>query len=160
MAVAEISMRPANHGDCDTALLWRNHESTRKWFGDMEPVEAGHHREWFCNVLADPTVRMFAVCDGGTPVCHVRFNDRGNGCWEASITTDPLKRRRGYGTISLMLACSEMLGTPGVTVILANVKENNAASMGAFAKAGFCSLGLRDYGTFKSYEMRLYGRGG
>jgi RimJ/RimL family protein N-acetyltransferase len=70
------------------------------------------------------------------PVGVVRFDGRG-GEAEVHIIIAPEARGRGVAARALGAACEHASREMGYALIIARIKEDNAASRRAFARAGF-----------------------
>lgn len=71
------------------------------------------------------------------PVGVVRFDDLGGGEAEVHIIIASEARGRGVATRALRAACEHASSELGYGSIVARIKEDNAASRRAFARAGF-----------------------
>jgi spore coat polysaccharide biosynthesis predicted glycosyltransferase SpsG/RimJ/RimL family protein N-acetyltransferase len=142
-AVAGITVRRATAADSDLLLAWRNDPLTRRWSVTTDPVPVDDHRRWLAKALTD---RVLLVAEEhGTPIGTVRFDPRGPGEAEVSITLAPAARGRALAGPVLGAAHDEL---PGVRVV-ARVHRDNHASRRLFAAAGYRPAGLPPDGPFE-----------
>jgi ribosomal protein S18 acetylase RimI-like enzyme len=132
---AELTVRPATEADADRLLAWRNDPETLRWSRGNQPVAGPIHREWLHNSLRDPD-RLLLVVETDHPVGTVRF-DREGADWEVSITVAPGDRGRGLAARLLLLGEGALRARHGAATVLANVHEDNAASLRLFRTAGY-----------------------
>ncbi|HYH07575.1 MAG TPA: GNAT family N-acetyltransferase [Thermoanaerobaculia bacterium] len=122
----------------DAALLreWRNDPSVRASSFNQDAVAADAHRAWLTKKLASADTKMWILTADGVPAGQVRYDKTGEQA-EVSVSLDARFRGMGLGvailTMSAPRACREL----GLREIRAVVKLTNAASLNAFARAGF-----------------------
>ncbi|WP_448641023.1 GNAT family N-acetyltransferase [Geodermatophilus sp. URMC 63] len=129
---------PARPADSGLLLSWRNDPVTRARSITTAPVRPSDHAAWFSAVLADPDRHLLLVGSGGQRVGTVRFDRVDAGTWEVSLTLAPESRGRGLsGTV---LACGEehlLAHGGGGARLAARVRQDNAASLALFRRAGY-----------------------
>ena len=154
MNVVKLSLRIAEEKDCRLLWQWRNERDTRKWFFESEYVSYGEHQNWFFQKLHSPNTRiLILVADEGQEVGQVRFDINDDKSAEIDISIASNERNKGYGAGTLRLACQYVSEKLNVARVIAHVKEGNQASIRAFAKAGFISVGLVDFKGHQALEM-------
>jgi RimJ/RimL family protein N-acetyltransferase len=81
-----------------------------------------------------------AVSDDNTPIGQVRYDRDGD---EAVISVSLARqfRGQGYGSCLLQKAAQQLFASAPVRTLHAYVKQDNVASVRAFAKAGFVEQG-------------------
>lgn len=122
---------------------WANDPDARQASFSSDPIPWDQHVKWFEAKLADPRCVFFIAVDGDdTPVGQVRFDLEACDA-VVSVSIDPRLRGRGYGSAILRLSSQELFKTSEVNVIHAYVKQGNEASLHAFERAGYQSLGPR-----------------
>jgi RimJ/RimL family protein N-acetyltransferase len=131
-----LTVRPATEADALDVLAWRNDPLTRAMSRDQGEVEEAAHVAWFARAIADSArTLLIGEVDGGK-VGMVRI-DRGAET-EVSINLNPAYRGQGLSVPLLMAALA------GVPDVWAEVREENAASIRLFERAGFELRDRRD----------------
>jgi len=139
---APMIVRRATAEDALDVLAWRNDPLARAMSRTQDLVEEAGHVAWFSKAINDPrrTVLIGEVDD--QKIGMVRF-DHGDGT-EVSININPPFRGRGLGYQLLSDALAYVSGP-----IIAEIKEENLASLRLFERAGFVfertADGLRRY---------------
>lgn len=134
-----LRQRPATHADADLLRAWRNDPGVRAVSVASDPIAPDEHARWLDRVLADPDRTLLVVERAGVPVATVRF-DRDPRAAEAeiSVTVDPAARAAGLGRRVLRETTErELASRPGLRRVTALVHADNAASLRAFAAAGY-----------------------
>lgn len=133
---------------------WRNDPVVRANSFSSNPIPWDEHVSWLREKLVDPHCLIYVVVDEqDIPVGQVRFDTSSEGSAEVAVSIDAKERDRGYGSAALQLACQRVLKEHGIGKVLALVKEDNKASINAFAMAGFINKGLKDFEGHKVVEM-------
>jgi RimJ/RimL family protein N-acetyltransferase len=118
---------------------WRNDADAVRFSVTGRPVSPGEHAQWFAGQVDDPA-RLFWIAElEGDPVGQVRV-DLSGGEGTVSIAVAPGWRGRGIGTSILHVLLSEMVLHPEVSTLTALARQDNAASVRAFERAGFHRL--------------------
>jgi len=133
---ADIRLRPAEAGDCDTLHAWRNAPETRAHSFTTEEIPLETHRAWFRGKLDDDGCLFFIAMDGKEPVGQIRFDRDGNQA-VVSVSVAPNMMNRGIGTLMTRLGCAELAKQWSGVTAAALVKPDNPASAAMFARAGF-----------------------
>jgi RimJ/RimL family protein N-acetyltransferase len=106
-----------------------------------ETIPYDDHVTWFESKLSNPSCYFYIAEDmNHKPIGQVRYDKEGTEA-TVSISLDSKFRGKGYGPSLLRLASKRFFGTADVEVIHAYIKEGNEASVVAFKKAGFVSMG-------------------
>jgi UDP-2,4-diacetamido-2,4,6-trideoxy-beta-L-altropyranose hydrolase len=134
-----IRIRKAQMSDCLRLHEWRNAEEVRRFAFNTAPIAREDHVNWYHKAIENPDV---ALLIGDGPDCTVgvlRYDFSGDEA-RVSVYLVPGLQGRGLGT-ALLVEGTEWLRArhPAVRRIIAEVKPDNAASLGAFASAGFTS---------------------
>lgn len=133
---------PATAADAARLLAWRNDPVVRAASFDDRPIERADHVAWLERRLADPTVRLLIIEAEGAPVGQVRLDaDAAGRTAEVSIGLAAEARGRGLAVPVLQDACAIAASELGADLVIARVKPGNAASLRAFAQAGFVETG-------------------
>ncbi|MEZ5670386.1 MAG: UDP-2,4-diacetamido-2,4,6-trideoxy-beta-L-altropyranose hydrolase [Alphaproteobacteria bacterium] len=129
-----LAVRPARSDDEALLLAWRRDAGTRAFARNPNPPSAAEHHDWLDAKLADPLCLLHLLLVGDEPVGVLRLDWRADlGGWEVSLTVAPDWRGRGIGVAAL--DCAARL--TGSEAQWAFIKQTNAASLRAFARAGF-----------------------
>lgn len=132
-----LALRAATQEDCERVWQWRNHPDIRRHALNPAEIDLATHRAWFATALVDPDKAMLIGEDGSGPVGVLRYDIREGGA-TISVYLVPGRQGRGLGP-RLIEAGTDWLRVhrPKVAVIHAEIRPENVASLGAFAKAGF-----------------------
>ena len=134
--VAAVTLRPARLDDSHKVWVWRNDPDTRRASLNSEIIPLPTHEVWFRESLSRPDRRMYIVVTDEAESGVVRLDLSGHEA-EVSLHLDPQWRGRGVGKLALRALADEAFGAPGIEVLVARVKADNAASLAAFRAAGF-----------------------
>ena len=132
-----MELRPASADDEARLLEWRNDAQTRAMAIAQDPVPLADHRRWLQTRLADPDTRLTIAEHDGEPVGTVRLDRQGTDEAELSITIAPAARGRGLARPAIALGVEHARREWGVERVTARIRPENAASLRAFAAAGF-----------------------
>lgn len=134
----EIGIRPAGEDDCRDIWAWRSSPEVSGWCFSGGDLTLDQHKEWFARKSADPNVRMYiAEAKGGVKVGQARLEASGASA-TISVNLNPEYIGRGIGTKLIVMATQKFFAEmPSVRETLAEIKENNTASIKAFEKAGY-----------------------
>jgi RimJ/RimL family protein N-acetyltransferase len=144
-------VREAALADEDLLLSWRNDAGTRNSSRSTDEVDPEEHRRWLGSVLRDPGRLLLIGADPrGNPVGTVRFDSLSEGLFEVSLTVAPDRRGEGWASPLLLAAEATLRSHEPDCRIRAFIRESNAASLAAFARAGYESAGepATDGGTW------------
>lgn len=154
-ALHQLTLRPAEEGDCELLWKWRNEENTRKWSFDGAYIPYEEHKNWFLSKLNSADSLILIVSDKSKrDIGQVRFDKSPDGSAEVGISIIDMERDKGYGSSALRLACKYALGKLNITRVIAHIKGGNKASIKAFTKAGFINRGSLEFKGHKAIEMQ------
>jgi len=133
----DIILREACAEDCRDLFKWRNHSTIRRNFFNSNPVSWDEHKRWFDAKSEDANADVYIACCGEEKVGTVRFDDVG-GSVKVSVMLNPDYLNKCLGSKVIGLAVGEYknkikTGKP----IIAEIRNDNIASIKAFTKAGF-----------------------
>lgn len=132
-----IHIRFAEKSDLMDVFDWRNEPETRKASFNTNEVDLDTHKEWFEKSLKNKNRTLFiALNENYEKIGQIRFDKKQNFA-ELYIAITQNKRGKGYGTNLISKACNLYLDNSDAEFLIANIKTNNSASLGAFRKAGF-----------------------
>jgi len=133
-----LRLRAAEPGDCRLAWEWANDPAVRDVSFSQALIPWESHVAWFDARLRDPQTLFYIglVPPEGTALGLARF-----AVSEAeaviSVVVAPEFRSRGWGVSLIEAASQRAFRECNATRIRAYVKPENAASLRAFAKAGY-----------------------
>jgi RimJ/RimL family protein N-acetyltransferase len=138
-------LRDVEEEDCRQLWKWRNDPKVRKASFSPKAIDWKEHVKWFKSRLGDPKCVMYiATTVDGASIGGVRY-DIENGDAVISVIIDQRSRAMGYGRKILCLASRRMFNSTTVKRVHAYVKEDNTASIAAFARAGFKNMGMTTF---------------
>jgi RimJ/RimL family protein N-acetyltransferase len=150
-------LRPAEPGDEDDLLAWRNEPDAVRQSISGRAVEPAEHHRWLAERLEDPATRIWIVEVAGAPAGSVRI-DVVDAVGTVSIAIAPDARGRGLGGATLRALLDLLEHDFQVEVLEALVRPANDASRRAFESAGFHPAGSRGTFTLLRWE-KMEGRG-
>jgi len=154
VASHQLSLRPAEEGDCELLWQWRNEENTRRWSFNTDYVPYEEHKNWFFSKLNSADSEILIISDESKrEIGQVRFDISPDGSAEVDISISVRERNKGYGSAALGLACQYALRKFNIARVIAHIKEENKASISAFTKARFINKGSLDFKGHKAIEM-------
>lgn len=135
-----LTLRRAMLDDCRFFFDVANEPNVRAASFHPEPIDWGHHCQWFDDLLRNPLARSWVVSKDTQDVGVIRVERQklsGQRAEETvvSIALLPEARGNGVGSRSLQLALEV---TPKAwKPVVAYIKPDNLGSVKAFSKAGF-----------------------
>ena len=134
----KLRLRPVRDSDCRLLWEWANDDELRASSFSRNPIAWEDHQRWLARKLGQADCRMFIGVDAeDIPLGQVRFDLNQDGETEVHISVCKVRRRRGYGTEILRLACAAIRRVTTTTRIVAHIKVENSASIRTFEKADF-----------------------
>jgi UDP-2,4-diacetamido-2,4,6-trideoxy-beta-L-altropyranose hydrolase len=136
MAAETIALRPAEAGDSDLVLGWRNDPFIMARGSSQRSVGATEHRAWFAASIADRNRRLWIVNAGEDPAGLVRFDRVG---LDAVVSVYLVERYcgRGLGVAAIRQGSRLALDAWPIERIIAYVRTDNDSARRAFVRAGF-----------------------
>lgn len=130
-------IRKANKGDCKEIFRWRNDPESRDMSIDSEHVNYEDHYEWFLKSLSNPDRELYIgeIERERIGICRFDFNSE-SLTTKVSININPASRGKGFGKSLLVYAIDEY-ELEKQTVMIAQIKKHNIASVKIFEYAGF-----------------------
>ena len=133
-----IQLYPAELKDRDTIFAWRNDPWLYSFGSSGRPVEKEEHSKWFDRALnGDDCLLYIIVTDEGLPAGSLRFDRKTDGTVLTSVFLSKAYTGKGFGVLALQMGCKMAFEAWRTDEIVAVIKENNSASLSAFAKANF-----------------------
>jgi predicted dehydrogenase/RimJ/RimL family protein N-acetyltransferase len=149
MLAPAVTLRAAGADDADRLLAWRNDSETRRWSRSSHEITPAEHASWLEGVLAEPLTQLWVAESSESPIGSVRVSLGTDGTAELHIALAPEARGQGLGAAVLVQAAARALAEPGISALCAHVKPGHAASLRAFARAGFDRAGTDDDGLLR-----------
>ncbi|MBM7518709.1 bifunctional UDP-2,4-diacetamido-2,4,6-trideoxy-beta-L-altropyranose hydrolase/GNAT family N-acetyltransferase [Nocardioides nitrophenolicus] len=150
-ASTAVRLRDATRDDADLLLAWRNDPVTRQWSRSSAPVDRDTHQEWLRHTLTRPDRHLWLALSPD-PIAVVRWDQRLGDHWEISITVAPHARGQHRAGAILEAAHAQLVATlRRVPVVLATIHDDNRASRGLFAGAGYLPFAPPDAQGFGQY---------
>jgi len=118
-----MSLRPADAGDEQLFLTWRNDPLAVKNSGNQRPVSPEKHKMWFRAALADPGRLLFVAESGRDAVGMVRADKEGAE-WVLSWSVDIGMRSRGLGERMVAMVVEKLGDT-----VCARIRHENLPSL-------------------------------
>jgi UDP-2,4-diacetamido-2,4,6-trideoxy-beta-L-altropyranose hydrolase len=147
-----MHIRRATTDDAELLFRWANDPGARAVSFDPRPIAWSDHLHWLARRLADEETLLFIASDADGPVGQVRF-DRGGSIATISVSIDASRRGGGRGQRLIARGVTEAFRTWPIAEIVAWVLPDNAASIGAFERAGFVHNGLRTRGDRHAIQL-------
>jgi len=150
-----LKLRQVSEKDCRLIWTWANDPEVRAASFSSETIPYEHHLSWFESKLNDPSCFFYIAEDSNhEPIGQVRYEREGNEA-TISISLDRKFRGKGYGPSLLRFASQKLFEISDIQVIHAYIKEGNEASIGAFKKAGFVSVGTTRKSKNQAHHLVL-----
>lgn len=148
LTASHLHMRLARIADELDLYKWRNHPTIRAVSFNQQDITLEQHRQWFRNTLSNPDRLLLIGELKEKPVGVVRFDIDGNSA-EVSIYLIQENQLKGFGQ-SLLSNAEHWLraNKKNISVIKANVIEENSVSQRFFKQAGYKPVS-------RSYEKEL-----
>lgn len=133
---ARLRLRPAQEEDRDLIFAWANDPQTRAASFQRDPIDHATHCAWFVASLERADRRLFVLMVGDANAALLRLDLGAPGEATVSINLAPDWRGQGLGAPALALLEAEARGL-GARRLIAYIRAENAASLRAFARAGY-----------------------
>jgi len=132
-----INLRKAEIADANDIFEWRNHIEVRKNFFNQEKLSWEEHEKWFMAKLKDPDATAYMAYYKKEKIGTIRFESN-EYVIKTSVMLNPLFLGKGLGPRVIKLGVEEYIKEKKPDMqIIAEIKEDNLASINAFKKAGF-----------------------
>jgi len=132
-----INLTKAGITDINDMFEWRNHPDIRENFFNQELLSWEKHEKWFIAKLKDPDATAYMAYYKKEKIGTIRFESNGYVI-KTSVMLNPLFLGKGLGPRVIKLGVEEYIKEKKPDMqIIAEIKEDNLASINAFKKAGF-----------------------
>lgn len=132
----DINFRYVNLEDKNDLLLWRNDPLTRKMSIEQNEISKEQHFNWLKNALSNKNISLYMVESKMNKIATVRF-DTITDAIKVSINLNPTFRKKGFAKDILSLSIKEIRKKWSFNTIVAEIKDNNTASIKIFEHCGF-----------------------
>ncbi|MEH1960629.1 MAG: UDP-2,4-diacetamido-2,4,6-trideoxy-beta-L-altropyranose hydrolase [Nostoc sp.] len=137
-----FQLRSVQQDDCRLLWEWSNAPEVRAVSFSSKSILWEDHVQWFKSKLINPNCIFYiAINKNDVPIGQIRY-DIENHEATVSMSIDPKFRNQNYGSSLIKLACKQLFSDSDITRINAYIKSSNQASVRAFSKAGFQSIGI------------------
>jgi UDP-2,4-diacetamido-2,4,6-trideoxy-beta-L-altropyranose hydrolase len=136
MRSGDVALRLARPDDCARVWEWRNDPETRQASFDTARIPLGTHAAWFRESLVRIDRKLYVILAEGRECGSARLDFAGDEAL-VSIHLAPEYRGRGVGPAALERLAETAFRELELGRLVARVKADNAASLAAFARAGF-----------------------
>lgn len=131
------TVRLATSEDSEDIWVWRNDTRTRSMAHSSDLVEWDSHSEWFDVTLQrDDRIVLIGIDELKEKVGMVRFDLSDKKTAKISVNLNPRKRGLGLAK-SLLTEGIEHAKEKGVKLFIAEIKNENVASVRTFKGIGF-----------------------
>ncbi len=144
----DVYLREAQIQDRDLLFQWANDALVRQNAFHTEQIPYENHIKWYDNMMQNPFVYQYILCDGELPVGQLRLDiKKTTAVIDYSIAQN--KRGLGLGYQIIMLAKEKVASEiTSVTELIGQVKYGNTASEKVFEKCGFHRTEKAEYIEF------------
>ncbi len=137
LLASAMALRRATLDDCDSVWRWRNDSTVRQYSNDPGVIELSEHRRWYAAALQNRSRVLLIGENAEGAVGVLRYDVTGHSA-TISVYLVPGRQGRGLGPELIRLGEAWLRDhRPEVREIRAEIDARNAASVRAFAKAGF-----------------------
>jgi UDP-4-amino-4,6-dideoxy-N-acetyl-beta-L-altrosamine N-acetyltransferase len=144
-AVPTVRLRPADDGDRDLILAWRNHEVVRQASFTTHVITADEHAAWWSRVAADDSRHVHIACVDDAPVGVVLFVERDGGAdWSFYLDVNGLGARRALLPVWIATEIATLdhaFGPAGYTELRGEALAKNSAVIKLHERFGFTVTG-------------------
>lgn len=133
-----IQLRPAETGDAEYLLRWRNRPDIVAAGLSHSRVSRKEHIEWFDGCLRNQEVRIWIILLDSLPIGQIRLVPYKKKEKIISVFILPKYSGHGYGVAAIKAACKQAFHIwPDIKNVRAVILKDNDRSKRAFIKAGF-----------------------
>ncbi|MBN3869131.1 UDP-2,4-diacetamido-2,4,6-trideoxy-beta-L-altropyranose hydrolase [Nostoc sp. JL33] len=137
-----FQLRSVQQDDCRLLWEWSNAPEVRAVSFSSKSILWEHHVQWFKSKFINPNCIFYiAINKNDIPIGQIRY-DIENHEATVSMSIDAKFRNQDYGSSLIKLACKQIFYDSDINIINAYIKPTNQASVRAFSKAGFQSMGI------------------
>ena len=123
--------------DMGDLLKWRNHPVIRENSFSTNAISLNEHERWFKKKIKDPSSKIYIACCGDGKIGMIRFDDHGDVI-KVNVMLNPDFLNKGLGSKVIKLGVEKLISEIKLDKpIVAEIKNDNIASIKAFQKVGF-----------------------
>ena len=143
MYLPTIALRTARPDDCRLLWEWASDSTVRLASFSPGPINWDEHRAWFQNKIEDPhCLILIAEDEQRRPLGQVRADFSAHQDAEIDISVSRAHRGMGFAPHLISQCVREVFNRTTAERVHAFIRPGNSASIRAFQKACFTSLGL------------------
>lgn len=133
----DLWIRKATYQDIDIIYNWANDPEVRKNSFNTNPIRYEDHCKWYNTKMQSPNTAIFVLMCGDIPVGQCRIDVDGEE-GVISYLVDKNYRNLGYGKILLNMVSEKIMNEyPEISMLVAEVKEDNISSRKVFLSLGY-----------------------
>ncbi len=134
----QLAMRRATLADSRAIWELANDPDVRAASFSSTPIPWGTHQQWLLGKISSQRDALYL---GEGPdhelIGQVRFSWDAGGTAEIGVSVAKSSRNAGWGSALICRAMDEIVAHAPIRTVVAYIKSDNRASVGAFEKAGF-----------------------
>ena len=147
-------LRRAGHNDMDLLFHWANDDAVRENAFTSGKISYEGHKKWFAGKLDSDSSIIYIYCHDGAPIGQARIDFDGHAGL-ISYSIDSSHRRQGHaGALLALLEPVAENDFPGIKILVAQVKKENAVSRRRFEQRRY-SMAEKD--GYIEYHKRIGG---
>jgi len=132
-----LRLRNVETSDMVDLLKWRNHPLIRENSFSTNAISSNEHERWFKKKIKEPGSKIYIACCGDGKIGMIRFDDHGDVI-KVNVMLNPDFLNKGIGSNVIKLGIEKLTSEIKLDKhIVAEIKNDNVASIKAFQKAGF-----------------------
>jgi deoxyribonuclease-4 len=133
----ELQLSDVKDSDCKDLYDWRNHPIVRKNSYNTESFSFENHQKWFQEKLQSQETTIYIAYSKSKKIGMIRFEDQ-KDMIQVSVMLNPQYIGQGLGKKLIELGVQKFKQRNATDkAIVAQIKQDNVASIKAFEKAGF-----------------------
>lgn len=142
-SIEGLTLRSAEESDCRNIYDWRMSQEARASSRETGEISYEEHINWFKHSLKNPNRIIYMALTGNEKVGQIRFDmEKEKNMAEISITINPEKYGRGYGTEIIKRGIDRFVGEyPSIKKLRAEIKPQNISSIKVFERNKFKRIG-------------------
>lgn len=145
LMINKVQIREAVLTDCDLIYQWRNHRINRQYSHNRDEIVYEQHKLWFDNTLCSKNKEIYIAEDSVGHVGVLRMDKQNDEQYIISVYLTPFRHGKGLAEQLLLEGLGYFKRKHKKKVkLIAEIKNDNIASIKTFEKAGFES----DFSTF------------
>src|SRR3972149_9275423 len=132
-----LTLKEVKNDDIHDLFKWRNHPSVRRNFFNAKLLSWEEHEKWFKERTQNPNTTIYIAHYRKNKIGTIRFESKEESI-KVSVMLNPEYIGKGFGSIVIRKGTERFIKEKGMSKpLIAEIKNNNIASIKAFSKAGF-----------------------